>query len=231
MKNEVAMKPFPENLFTDLGYPAPEKEADDFIGTFMYVLYQVAPPRDVKVFILRYRNRKSCEEIAEALDISRQRVHAVLLEVLGRITHDHAEMMAKGMKRYMEDLLEQRAESIASTLGEADLAVARAEAYAEGLRVGMAEATGRGEPEAVAPKTESTGVVLESLGLTTRTYNACKKNDLLTLEDILRTGDGIMNCRSFGVNAFHELMSVLRTFGVNPEDYYPETIQRCGAEA
>ena len=223
MKNEVAMKPFPENLLSDLGREAPAETPDDFTATFMYVLYCVAPPRDVKIMIMRYKSGKSFDEIAESLGISRQRAAAVVQEVLGRMTGDHADMLAYGIKQYMENVLADRVKSITNVIEVSEREAIRAEAYAKGVVDGKREG-------AYYVNEDFEDITIEKLGMTTRTYNACEKNNLRTLADILRKRDGIIDCRTFGAKCFHELCAILTSMNINPATYFPRTIEKFGME-
>ena len=221
MKNEVAMKPFPENLFADLGREAPKETPDDFIPTFMYILYSVAPPRDVKLMILRYKNGKSFDEIAKILDISRQRASAIAQEVLGRITGDHANMLSKGMSQYMEDVLCERVTTLSDHISDEEREAICSESYALGLRDGLT----RSMP---AINEKYNNVQIETLGFSQRAYNACSRNGMNTLADILRCGDNIANCRWFGAKSFHEICSVLEEMSINPDIYFPGTVSKYG---
>ena len=68
MKNDVMNLPFPDNLFADLGKMQPVQQAEDFIGTLMYVLRTVASARDARVVMMRYQSGKSFEEIASSTE-------------------------------------------------------------------------------------------------------------------------------------------------------------------
>ena len=223
MKNEASMRPFPENLFYDINCPVPAETPEDFYASLMYVLYSIAPVRDVKVMLMRYKRGMSYDEIAEALDLSKQRVHAITQEVLGKITTNHASMLSKGMKAYMEDLLEDRINCMESTLEVAERETIKAEAYASGFRDGK---------NGVEPKANDdfSGVSIESLGMSVRMYNACLRNNVRTLSDILHAGDVVMSWRSFGAKCFHELCDILRSMNIDPQSYFHLAIMKFGLE-
>ena len=221
MKNEVAMKPFPENLFNDLGRQAPTETPDDFTATFMYVLYNVATARDIRIILMRYRNGKSFDDIATEFGITRQRAHSVVQEVLGRITGDHVAMLEKGMKKYAEDLLVNRVNSLMKNVGDDERVAIWNDAYETGYVDGKAGAK-KQSMETYA------NVNVDTLGLSNRAYNVCTAMNIRTLADLLNVGDKLMSFRNFGAKCFHEICDIMKSYGIKPEEYYPRSVEKFG---
>lgn len=229
MKNDVMNLPFPDNLFTDLGKMQPVQQAEDFIGTLMYVLRTVASARDARVVMMRYQSGKSFEEIGESIGVSKQRANAMLTDTLGKITGEHVNMLTKGMKRYMEDLLDERIAELGNVLEDSERESIRTTSYKEGYERGYADANAKRGSNPVNHNAVN-NVEVKTLGLSTRTYNACTKNGMETIGDIIRRGDAITECKSFGVTCFHELIKKLESFGIDALTTFPLASSKYGVE-
>ena len=229
MKNDVMNLPFPDNLFADLGKMQPIQQAEDFIGTLMYVLRTVASARDARVVMMRYQSGKSFEEIGDALGISKQRANAMLTDTIGKITCEHVSMLTKGMKRYMEELLDERITELGSVLEDSERESLRTTSYKEGYEQGYADANEKKGSNPVN-RNAVNNVEVKTLGLSTRAYNACVKNGMETIGDIIRRGDAITGCKSFGATCFHELIKKLESFGIDALTTFPLASSKYGVE-
>lgn len=215
------VKEFPDNLFEDLGVEAPSELADDFTATFMYVMYDVASPRDVKLMLMRYRKGMTFEEIAKEMEITRQRACAIVQEVTARINGIHIDMLKKGIRKYMDDLLIERVNSLRDIVAVSERESIRAEAYALGVHDGESKAS-----PTVSDAFDD--IPIDTLGMSPRLYNSCRRNHVKNLANLLKVGDGVIDFRTFGKNCFHELCDLLKGMCIDPSLYFPRAIEKFG---
>lgn len=230
MKNDVMTKPFPVNLLEDLGATNTTTQADDFIGTLMYILRTNCTARDSKALLMRYQNGKKFEEIGESLGVTKQRANAMVNDILAQFTSEHVEMLEKGLKRYMEDVFADRIADFKNVLEESEREELRIKAYNDGYEKGYADG-GKMLDKNPANKEAINNIGVETLGLSVRTYNACIRNNLKTIGDILECGDSITECITLGRVSFRELMRTLGKFGINPSISFPRATMELGLGA
>ena len=229
MKNEVALKPFPENLFNDLEIPMPKEQAEDFLPTLMYILRCVCTPRDSRAVLMRYKDGKTFDEIADALYLSRQRIHYMISDILCRFTGEYREMLSKGIRQYYDELLKNRINEMAPALSEFKIEEIKADAYKEGYEKGYADGV-EGLRQSSENAESLDKVSVDSLGLSVRSYNCFKKTGLSTLGDIYTFGDNVMKIEAFGKTSFHEISKILAYYGVNVSRAFPKCVKKWGEQ-
>lgn len=227
MKNEVMEKPFPYNLFSDLEIEAPAEEPEDFLATLMYILRCVSSPRDSKAIMMRYKEGKPYEEIGNAFGLSKQRAHYMVQEILCKFTKNYLVMLQKGIKKYTEDLLEERIEELAPVIDASEREVIKMEAYEEGYEKGYEDGS-IGRASSAESKSALNGIEISMLELSNRTFNSLKRNGINTLGDVVEAGDKILNFDTFGKKCFAEICEILKTYGVNPVITFPVCVKRWG---
>lgn len=218
MKNEAIERPFPQNLFHDLGIEQTE-QADDFLGTLMYVLRTVSSARDSRMVLLRYKEGKTFDEIGVQLDLTKQRVNALMIKILDEMK-PYSQMLSKGLKQYYIDLFDDRIAEMTEVLEASEREQIRKKAYEEGYRVGF----GDGEFGTVSNEVSNDvlkGIKINSLQLSPRTFNALSKNGIDNLGDVVSLGDDIIDLRSFGKSCFCEIAEHLKSNGVRVVRTFP----------
>ena len=225
MKNEAIERPFPNNLFYDLGAEIPSEQSEDFFATLMYVLRVVTSARDSRAILMRYKDGKTFEQIGDAMNISKQRANSLVQSILDKITGNHVQMLTKGMKRYYEDLFTDRMNSLESVITESERQQIEKDAYANGYENGyndgMIGTRGNGISENALDS-----ISIDTLKLSIRTYNALYRNGIRTLGDVLRLGDKIMALRSFGKGCFIEIADIMSNYDVNINNRFPKAVNK-----
>ena len=225
MKNEVMTKPFPYNLFDDLGAKPPTEQPEDFLATLMYILRCVATPRDSRAILLRYKEGKTYDEIGETFDITKQRAHSMIQDILEKFNDQYIDMLTKGIKKYYEDLLEERLSALAPVISESEREFIELTAYEEGYTKGYADGL-IGRKTSSAPTLDN--IDLSTLQLSVRTFNALTKNGIKTLGDVKNCGDGLISLETFGKACFAEIADTLKTYGVEIEANFPACVKKWG---
>ena len=227
MKNDVMDKPFPKNLFADLEIEEPAEEPEDFLPTLMYILRCITTPRDSKAILMRYKDGKSYEEIGDAFGLSKQRAHYMIQEILCKFTSTYLAMLAKGIKKYMEDMLVERINALAPTIAESEREAIKMDAYEEGYSKGYEDGS-NGKKKNSANESALNGIEIASLQLSTRTYNALTRNGVRTLGDVVTSGDKLIDFEAFGKTCFAEIASVAKAYGVNILYTFPSCAKKWG---
>ena len=227
MKNDAMLKLFPYNLFKDIGCDAPAGQAEDFLPTLMYILRCVSTPRDSKAILMRYKDGKSYEEIGEALGLSKQRAHFLIQEIVSKFTGDYMQMLQKGIKKYYEDLLIERINALGETIESSERDAIYMSAYEDGYEKGYTDGLEGMRASKASGNTLQT-VTLDTLELSTRTFNALTHNRMRTLADVVDRGDRLMDIVSYGKNCFRETANTLELFGVNIERTFPNCVKKWG---
>ena len=224
MKNESFNVPFPNNLFKDLGAEMPKEQPDDFIPTLLYVLRCVGSDNDATAVIMRYRYGESFDAIGEFIGLTRQRAHIIVQDTLARISPNYLDMLKYGMKKYMENMLDDRIKYLNELIVNSATEETKNACYKEGYEKGFADATAN-RKESSANRNTINNILVNTLSLSIRTFNACKRNHLNTVGDILDCGDNIMNCSYLGQSCFREIANKLEALNVNVSEYFPMTIK------
>ena len=225
MKNEALMKPFPNNLFDDLEIECPSEQPEDFLATLMYILRCVATPRDSKAIMMRYKEGKSYEEIGEAFGLSKQRAHYMISDILCKFTKQYTEMLSKGIKQYMEDMLMKRIEELMPTISESEREMIKLTAFDEGYYKGYEDGVS-GRKAIAMNKDALNNIDISTLQLSTRTHNALCRNEIKTLGDILASGDKLAYFDNFGKTCFSEIIAILKTYGVDIKSSFPNCVKK-----
>lgn len=225
MKNEVMNKPFPDNLFSDLGMTAPTEQAEDFLASMTYVLRCVSTPRDSKAILLRYKEGKTYDEIGEALGISKQRTNALIQSILDKINGEYALILQKGVKRYYDDLLNERIAHLDDVIADSEREMIKKKSFVEGYESGYKDGLFEKKSNGLNIGTLDF-VAVATLPLSIRTYNALERNNIRTLGDVVQLGDRISAFRTFGEKCFNELAEILISYNVNVEMTFPKTCKK-----
>lgn len=227
MKNDSLSIPFPMNLFAELETEPPQSTPDDFMATLMYVLRVLGSPRDAKAIMMRFQSGKNFDEIGEALGVSKQRAHMIIQDMLGTITGDQIMMLKKGLSQYMADMLNERIANLEGVLEASEREEIKKSAYEEGYKQGYADRESHKSPNTVN-RDAIDNIRLITLQLSTRTFNACYRNNLKTIGDLLNLGDNIVDCKALGRTCFNELMEMLKGYNVNVNEHFPRALIRFG---
>ena len=225
MINEAITRPFPENLFYDLGINEPTEQAEDFLGTLMYVLRVVANARDSRTILMRYKDGKTFDEIGIALDLTKQRAHALVQSIMDKITGDYTQMLVKGMKKYYEDLFMERVSHLTNVIESSEREEIKKKAFAEGYESGYKDGLSGNRGNTVSIDVLDT-ISIHTMSLSVRTFNALEKNGVRTLGDVVRIGDNIINFRTFGKKCFDEIAKLLESYGVRVVRTFPKTCEK-----
>ena len=221
------MNDFPKNLFDALGAEMPMEQPDDFIPTLMYILNSVGSYNDTATIIMHFQQNKSFDDIGNKLGFTRQRAHMLVQNTLARISPNHIEMLKYGLKKYTENILEARIKNLSDIIVDSTTEEVKNNCYNEGYAKGFADATAN-RKENSGNRTTLDNILVETLGLSVRTFNACKRNHLNTIGDILNCGDKIQNCSYLGQRCFRELARSLEDLDINTSEYFPITTKIWG---
>ena len=225
MQNEARMIPFPKNLFHDIGIDEQTEQADDFFATLMYVLRCVTTARDSRLILMRYKDGKTFDEIGDALEISKQRANALTQSILDKITGDYAMMLAKGIKRYYEDLFNDRLADMQDVLEESEKQRLKHDSYADGYKAGYNDGLVEKQSNGVNMDVLHS-IYISTVSMSFRLYHALDFNGVKTLGDAMKIGDHLIHCRLFGATCFRELADVLTSYGVNVKEVFPKACKK-----
>lgn len=225
MRNEAIERPFPNNLFYDLGTDAPTEQAEDFLGTLMYVLRSITDARNTRAILLRYKDGKTYDELGTALGVSKQRAQELIQNIISNITGDYIIMLKKGIKRYYNDLFNERIAYLDEVIEDSEREQIKKESYADGYESGFKDGLLNQRCDTANINVLST-VSIDTVNLSIRTYNALTRNGIKNLGDLVRVGDKIMGFRSFGKNCFEEVTTLLNHYGVSVSSTYPKACNK-----
>jgi len=225
MRNEASERPFPNNLFYDLGAEAPTEQAEDFFGTFMYVLRVVTDARNSRAMLLRYKEGKSYDEIGDALGVSKQRAQELIQSIVNTISGEYILMLQKGIKRYYDDLFADRIAYLNDTIEESEREQIKQDAYAEGYHNGFIDGL-VGKKANTANIDVLSTVSIDTVKLSVRAYNALQKNGIRSLGDLVRVGDKVIGFRTFGKTCFIEIIALLKSYDVNIATTFPKACEK-----
>lgn len=226
MTNNSLEKPFPMNIFDELGEEAPAEQPYDFIPTLSYVLQCIASPRDARAFMMRYKDGKTYEQIGIAMQITKQRAHIIVNGVLDHITADYRTMLKRGIKQYAQDLLDERIEALGSVLEENERIALQEQAYNQGYDAGFNNGLLNRPTDNVCPAVNN--IRLATLGLSNRTKNALARNGVTTIGDFLKCGDECIHFLTFGRKCFNELIGKLKRYDDHIADKFPMAMEVFG---
>ena len=225
MRNEASERPFPNNLFYDLGVEAPTEHAEDFFGTFMYVLRVVTDARNARAMLLRYKEGKSYDEIGNALGVSKQRAQELIQGIISSISGDYILMLQKGIKRYYDDLFTERIAYLNDTIEESEKEQIKQDAYADGYENGYNDGLVEKKHNTANIDVLAT-ISIDTVKLSVRAYNALQKNGIRTLGDLVRVGDKVIGFHAFGKTCFIEMVALLKSYNVNVETVFPKACEK-----
>ena len=225
MRNEASERPFPNNLFYDLGVETPTEQAEDFFGTFMYVLRVVTDARNSRAMLLRYKEGKPYNEIGDALGVSKQRAQELIQSIVNTISGEYILMLQKGIKRYYDDLFADRIAYLNDTIEESEREQIKRDAYEKGYENGFTDGL-VGKASNTANIDLLSNISINTLPLSIRTYNALQKNGIRSLGDLVKVGDKIIGFRTFGKTCFIEIIALLKSYDVNIATTFPKACEK-----
>lgn len=213
---------FPNNLFIDLGVTPPTEQPVDLYPTLLYVLNSVTSERNALIVLYRYKDLMTFESIGSEFDLTRQRTQMIVQDILERMKGKYAEMLMKGMTKYMDDTLIARIESILPSAIEAEKEELVRKTYTEAYNIGFKDGTG----DVTAMQKPLEMVRVNVLDLSTRAYNALARNSVYTLGEIVKMGDKIMTLTNFGKGCFYEIADILESYGVDVAKTFPRAVKK-----
>ena len=225
MRNEASERPFPNNLFYDLGVETPTEQAEDFFGTFMYVLRVVTDARNSRAMLLRYKEGKPYNEIGDALGVSKQRAQELIQSIVNTISGEYILMLQKGIKRYYDDLFADRIAYLNDTIEESEREQIKRDAYEKGYENGFTDGL-VGKASNTANIDLLSNISINTLPLSIRTYNALQKNGIRSLGDLVKVGDKVIGFRTFGKTCFIEIIALLKSYDVNIATTFPKACEK-----
>lgn len=187
---------FPNKLLEDIGLSPDSPKPADIIGTLYYLIYTSLDERQSEVIVRYYTTEATLANIAEALNISVERVRQLCkhsLRCLRSISNYH--MLQKGISAFYENRQ----------------AVATDAAYNKGYNVGYREGS------SITPKVpieiennKSVQDTLYDMDLSVRTFNSLSRAGIKTVLDIINTGSEEISCiRNLGRKSYDELVDKL----------------------
>ena len=222
MSETIAL--FPNNLFTDLNVQAPKEQPQDFYPTLMYVLHRITSDRNVELVLARYREGLTYETVGAKYGLTKQRVQAIVQDMVDRMHGKYTEMLVKGLKKYTDDLLIDRVENLTPMIVGAEREELVHETYTEAYNLGFKDGSGQ---NVVSMNTKPLELVnVNTLDLSARTFNALARNHLYTLGDVMKKGDEIMYMPTFGKTCFHEIANILYSHGVRVLRAFPRATKK-----
>ena len=214
---------YPKNLLNDLNIEV-ENLPEDFYPTLHYILQASTDKRASRIFLMRYRDGKTFEDIGSEFEISRQRANVIVQDVLQTLSsQENRDMLTYGMKGYMEYALQNRINSRGSLLESNERDTLVKNAYERGYENGKRDAlTGREDNKADLASVRKIRVA--SLPFSVRSSNCFMKNDIFTLGDIIDRGDTLKDMTSFGKVSFKEVVNTLLKYDVDVKSIFPRTL-------
>ena len=216
---------YPYNLLNDIGTNV-EHLPDDFYPTLHYLLQTVADKRDARIVLLRYRDGLSFEDIGKEFDLSRQRTNVIVAETLTLLSSkENKEIIANGLKAYMEIALNERINQLGSLLEEDERERIAKEAYSKGYENGKKDAVA-GQSMNKTDLAPVRAITVTSLPFSVRSFNCFARNNIKTLGDVIDLGDNLKDIRGFGKVCFTEIINMLMQYDVDVKSIYPRSIMK-----
>lgn len=215
---------FPRNLFVDLNVQMPSELPQDFYPSFLYVLNSITSERNVSTIIYRYRDCMTFDEIGKKLNITRQRAQMIAQDIIDRLRGKYAEMLVKGLKQYADDLLISRIDNMLPLIAEEERNAIVTDTYTEAYNIGYRD--GSGQSEVTMHAKPLAMIKIDSLPLSTRTFNALTNGGIHNLGQVVEKGDRIASLASFGKGCFIELANLLHSYGVRVVCTFPRSVKK-----
>lgn len=170
----------------------------DFKGTMEYVLSTLID-RERMVLMYRFKELKTFDEIAEILDVCRERARQINNNALRKLRHpSRANYIRYGINAYIENLKADYERTL--DIINKNLAIANIELNAI-----------KKESE---PLKEIPTIYLEDMDLSVRPYNCLKRAGINTLADCLTlTYDKLTKIRNLGRHSTEEIIAKLHSYG------------------
>lgn len=184
----------------------------DFESSLLYAL-TLCPEKNAQMFLLRYRENKTCKEIGNYFGISDSRVSELIKYVSRRLMHSsQSKYLIHGITTCLKKEYEK----------------GREQGYREGFSKGFISGTEtqielhqqdcNGCKERRDLDIQAENLSIDALGLSTHTYNALRRARIETVGDILRLDkDQLLNVPHFGKMAFAEVLQKMALFGFEPD--------------
>lgn len=181
-------------------------------------MIQELTPREEECLTKRYLDHMTLEEIAQDYNLTRERVRQIICKALARIRH-------KLLRKEKEQLINFQKEEIEKSIKnqEETLAKQRQELIDEFKRTGVFDEKMEiafGKPRIAAPGSLS-GLDLEELELSVRSYNCLRRAGITTVTELLklRYPQDYMRIRNLGKKSMLEIVDNLRKKGFDVEEY------------
>lgn len=204
---------FPKNLFYDLGVEPPVVTPQDFYPSFMYVLHRVAEQKGVDAMVARYCGGMTYDDIGTLLEVSKQRVCEMIASTLDKLKGKYTDILLHGIEGYMYDAMVNRADSLADAIVLEKLNMIR-------------EHEDEVKTEREHDNSPLNSVMISSLRISVRLYNALARNHVRYLGTAVKLGDGIMDFKNFGKACFWELADLLMGYNVDVMNTFPMAVRK-----
>ena len=179
--------------------------------------------RERDVLLYRFRDGLTLNETGEIFNVTKDRVRQIEAKALRKMRHpSRANILIYGAdildidkerKRRTEVMLNSYKENVEKALESAEKATL----------LDMRRSIDKKLKEIDPDEKVEVDITIESLGLSVRTYNCCRRGGYRYIDDFRgKTVNEILNIRNFGRKSFEELVSTLDQYGIElKEDENP----------
>lgn len=215
MNQKYTDQPYPKNLLSELNIPT-DNLPGDFNGTLEYVLYTKLSPREYVVIHRRFQDKKTLSEIGEECGVQKERIRQNEAHAIRKLQQQKTRnVLTVGIREYCRKL-QGGSYSTAFQAGDQN-------GYKRGYmdcwkrrnRITMRKSTGVEHTETeVSAETEVLNAGIETLDLSTRSFNCLKRAGRNTIRDVLdMTADDFLQCRNLGKKSMAEIFQRLELMG------------------
>lgn len=209
---KVSDKPFfPENgycaIFGGMVYPDMPSDAEETLEYVMGTLFE----READMFMLRYRDEMTYEEIGERYDgLSRGRVGQIIAKVERRLRHpSRSKILRIGREAYLNSIVAKNEEK----KRQYNERIAALEEFIQKQGVEIAEYQVKllSLNQQVQPTLDILSTSIDELGLSTRSFNSLTRAGIKTIKDIMDCED-LNRVPNLGRNSVQEVQDILKAF-------------------
>lgn len=214
MNQKYTDQPYPKNLLSELNIPA-DNLPGDFNGTLEYVLYTKLSPRERIVIHGRFRDKKTLSEIGEECGVQKERIRQNEAHAIRKLRqHKTRNVLTVGIREYCRKL-QGGSYSIAFQAGDQNgYKRGYMDCWRKRNRITLRKSTDVERTETVHTEAEVIDAGIETLDLSTRSFNCLKRAGRNTIRDVLdMTADDFLQCRNLGPKSMAEIFQRLELMG------------------
>ena len=204
-KSNTSIEEYPQNLLDAIAGEWEEEIPADFPQTLAYVLAGLTE-REQAVVEMRFKQCMTYEQTGREFNATRERIRQIEAKALRKLRHpSRLNLIKRGIRGWVADVREQgRQETISEELKLVKDSVIK---IANALKIDLTSVS-------KATTENPTGVAIEDLCLSVRSYNVLRSAGYNKLEDVSKHSfDELLQLRNMGRKSAMEILKVLEERG------------------